>query len=74
MRKRILTMGEASREIGCLPRDISDAIYARALDESRIVRIGARHAIPEDYLGALRAIMAARGKIRAELAMSEGAA
>lgn len=71
---RILTMTEAAREIACLPRDISDAIYARALDESRIVRIGSRHAIPDDYLESLREIMAARGKVRAELATVGGAA
>ena len=67
MALRILTMIEAAREIGCLPRDISDAVYARALDESRLVRVGTRNAIPDDYLDSLREIMAARGKIRAEL-------
>lgn len=61
---RILTMSEAADEIGCKPRDISDLVYQRAIDESRLVRVGYRRAIPLDYLADLRTILAARGKIR----------
>ena len=64
---RVLTFTEAAREIGCLPRDISDAVYARLLDERRLVQIGIRRAIPPDYLDDVREVLAQRGKIRQEL-------
>lgn len=64
---RLLTFADASRVLGCRPRDISDAIYARLVDETRLVTIGNRRVIPFEYLPSLREVLAARGKVRAEL-------
>jgi hypothetical protein len=62
----LVSVSQAAERIRCRPRDISDAFYARLLDESRIVRVGGRRAIPEDYLPEIARVLAARGKTRRE--------
>jgi len=62
----LLSVTEVAAEIGCRPRDVSDAFYGGALDERRIFRVSGRRAIPADYVPEIRAILAARGKIREE--------
>ena len=65
---RIFSITEAADEIGCRPRDISDAFYSRDLDESRVMRIGNRRVIPIDYLPEIRQVLAGRGKATSEAA------
>jgi hypothetical protein len=45
-----LTVGEAARELGCLPSVISNAIYRGAIDPRRCPLLGGRRHIPRDYL------------------------
>jgi hypothetical protein len=65
---KVFTITEAAKEHGCRPRDISDLLWAGALDESRLVQIGIRRTIPADYMPAVRDVLLARGKIKAEQA------
>jgi hypothetical protein len=54
---------QVADRIGCRPRDISDAFYARILDETRIIRVGNRRAIPADYIAEIRSVLAQRHKL-----------
>lgn len=62
---KLLSVTEAADEIGCRPRDISDAFYRRDLDESRVIRIAGRRVIPLDYLAEIRKVLADRGRVEA---------
>jgi hypothetical protein len=64
----LFSFADAARKLGCRPRDISDLFYARILDETQLVQIGNRRAIPEAYLPTVRDVLASRGKLKAELA------
>ncbi len=57
------TVSELAREWGCRPRDISDAFYARKLDESRCQFIAGRRLIPLDYVSTVREVLAECGKL-----------
>jgi len=64
---RLLSQLEAAGIIGCRPRDFSDAIYGRHLEESLFVRVGGRRAVPEESIEPLRQAMVRLGKVRPEL-------
>lgn len=64
---KVFTITEAAKKVGCRPRDISDLLWAGALDESRLVQIGIRRTIPADYLPEVRDVLLARGKITTDL-------
>ena len=44
-----LTVSELAARLGCRPRDISDAFYARILSHERCPIVGGRRLIPESY-------------------------
>lgn len=56
-----LSVSEAARKIGCRPREISDAFYARKLDDKICPVVGRRRLIPRSYLKAIRETVAAGG-------------
>jgi hypothetical protein len=61
---RQLTVSEAARRIpGARPKDISDLLYLRKLDEARCPIIGGRRLIPEDYLPTIEAVLRQTGKL-----------
>ena len=49
-----LSVSEAARKIGCRPREISEALYARKLDDNVCPIVGRRRLIPRSYLRAIR--------------------
>lgn len=51
----LLSVSEAARQLGCKPRDISDAFYARRLSDTKCPIISGRRLIPEDYLPRIQA-------------------
>lgn len=59
----IVTITEAANELGCRPRDISDALYNRWFDPARCFQLGNRRVIPRDALPDLRNVLAERGFI-----------
>jgi hypothetical protein len=56
------SVSDAAQKIGCRPRDVSDAFYARILDESKVLRVAGRRAIPADYIPEIRRVLSERGK------------
>jgi len=60
----VYSVGEAAREVGCRARDVSDAFYDGALDDSQIIFAGNRRLIPEAYMATVRDVLAKRGRIR----------
>ena len=59
-----LSVTDVANRIGCRPRDISDAFYQCVLDESRVLRVANRRAIPADYVPEIRRALTERGKVR----------
>ena len=64
MTPQVFSIMDAAAEIGCRPRDISDAFYQQHLDESRIFRLCGRRVIPQEYLSEVKRVLQSRGKIR----------
>jgi len=60
----VLSITEAAAEIGCRPRDISDAFYQHHLDEARIFRLNGNRVIPQEYFPEVERVMRERGKVR----------
>lgn len=58
------SVSEVARIVGCRPRDISDAFYARVLDEARIFIVAGRRAIPQEYIQEIRTKLTALGKVQ----------
>jgi hypothetical protein len=65
--RELLSTSDVARLLGCRPRDISDAFYARILDEGRILIVGGRRAIPADYVPEIRAKLVEAGKLQAAM-------
>ena len=62
----LLSVSEVAQELGCRPRDVSDAFYNRILDNERIIIVAGRRAIPLEYLPEIRQRLTERGKVSAE--------
>ena len=62
----LVSVTEAARQIGCRPRDISDAFYAGYLDEAKAIRVAGRRAFPPEYVPEIRRVLEERGKIPSE--------
>ena len=61
---RLLIVSEAARAIpGAKPKDISDLLYLRKLDDSRCPIMGGRRMIPADYLPEIEAVLRAAGRL-----------
>ena len=61
---RHLIVSEAARSIpGARPKDISDLLYLRKLDDARCPIVGGRRFIPEDYLPEIEAVLRAAGRL-----------
>ena len=58
------SVSEVARDVGCRPRDVSDAFYGHLLDDSRIVVVAGRRAIPSDYIPEIRRVLVAHGKCK----------
>jgi len=58
------TASELARQFGCRPRDISDAFYARELDDKMTVIDGRTRLIPLGYIETVRAVLVRRGRVR----------
>lgn len=67
------SVSDVAREIGCRPRDISDAFYGRILDDSRIVVVAGRRAIPAEYVATIRQVLEDRGKLSHNAVVERGA-
>jgi hypothetical protein len=64
-----LTVGEASKRLGCKPRQITWAIYdGTALADVDVPIVGGRRMIPESSLPQLKAELQKAGKLPAEKA------
>jgi hypothetical protein len=63
---RLFIVSEVARQIGALPRDISDLFYQRKLDDQRCPIIGGRRLVPEDYLEAIEQSLRILGRLRTE--------
>ena len=59
---RFFSVAQVADRAGCRPRDVSDFFYQGHLDESRILRIAGRRAIPADYVPEICLVLKARGK------------
>lgn len=57
------TITDLAREWGCPPRVLSDAFYGRHLDESRVLLVGGRRLIPDEYVPEVRAKLIELGKL-----------
>jgi len=62
-----LTVSEAARRIpGARPKDISDLLYRRRLDDARCPIVGGRRLIPLDYLPDVERALREAGYLRQE--------
>jgi hypothetical protein len=62
-----LTVSEAARRIpGARPKDISDLLYRRRLDDARCPIVGGRRLIPLDYLPEVERVLRDAGYLRQE--------
>ena len=59
----VISISDLARELGCRPRDISDAFYARFLDETQCPSIAGRRLIPREYVPTIRRVLSERGKL-----------
>lgn len=59
-------ISELARGWHIAPRIISDLFYNRHLDESRVVFVGGRRVIPNDYVAEIRAKLVELGKLPVE--------
>ncbi len=62
-----LSVSELAREIGCRPRDISDAFYSRVLDDSRCPLVAGRRLVPRDYVPEVQRVLGERGRLTASV-------
>ena len=56
-----LSVSDCAREIGARPRDISDLLYQRVLDDSICPVVSNRRLIPRSYVPTIREVLAERG-------------
>ena len=54
---QLRTVSEVAQEIGCRPRDISDAIYSRRVDTADCPIVGGRRLIPSSMIAEFRRIL-----------------
>ncbi len=59
----LLSVSDVARELGCRPRDVSDAFYNRLLDEGRIRIVAGRRLIPLEYVPEIRQVLDSHGKL-----------
>lgn len=59
----VISISDLARELGCRPRDISDAFYARLLDESQCPSVAGRRLIPREYVPTIKRVLTERGKL-----------
>lgn len=59
----LLSVGEAARQLGANPKDISDLFYRRELRDDLCPIVGGRRVIPGGYLDAIRSALKRRGRI-----------
>ena len=60
---QFFSVGQAARELGAAPKDISDLFYKRDLDDSCAPIIGERRLIPRDYLPTIRRVLIRKGRV-----------
>lgn len=61
------TVSEAARQIlGARPKDISDLLYRRRLDDARCPIVGGRRLIPLDYLPEVARVLREAGYLQQE--------
>ena len=65
---QFLSVSDVAREIGCRPRDISDAFYGRHLDDTICPIVGRRRLIPRSYVPVVRDVIEHRGAPQREAA------
>lgn len=63
-----LSVGQAARQIGALPRAITDAFYAGLLREDICPIMAGRRMIPPDYLPAIEMVLKRLGKLHRQTA------
>jgi hypothetical protein len=56
----LLSVSEAARRLGCRPRDVSDMLYQRRVDDSRCPLIGGRRLIPVALLPQMESLLQRR--------------
>jgi hypothetical protein len=61
-----LTVSETARLIGARPRDISDAFYARQLDDTLCPLAGRVRLIPSGYVPTVREVLRELGRLAVE--------
>ena len=59
-----LSVSQVADELGCRPRDVSDAFYNRDLDGSKVLMVAGRRAIPLEYVPEIRRVLAESGKLQ----------
>lgn len=68
-----LSVSETARRIGARPKDISDLLYQRRLDDMRCPIVAGRRLIPEDYLAIVQATLQRVGRLPADRKEAGGA-
>lgn len=64
--QKFFSVSELARELGCRPRDISDAFYRRWLDDTVTPIVSGRRLIPADYVPTIREVLCRHGFINRE--------
>lgn len=59
-------ISQLARQLGCRPRDISDAFYDRVLDESVCPIVAGRRIIPLSYVPTIEALLRQRGRLQSQ--------
>jgi len=60
-----LSVSDVAREIGAVPRDISDLFYRRILDDTVCPIVAGTQLIPRSYVSTVRETLIERGKLAA---------
>jgi hypothetical protein len=69
----LISLTDAARRLGVLPKLLSDLLWLRELDRDRCPLIGRTRAVPLDYLPEIRALLVKKGKLP-EVPQSEAVA
>jgi hypothetical protein len=59
-------VSEVARRLGACPKDITDLLYRRKLDDGQCPVVGGRRLIPETYIGAIEQALRDAGRLPAK--------
>jgi hypothetical protein len=59
-------VSEVARQLGACPKDISDLLYRRKLDDEQCPVVGGRRLIPEGYIATIEQALRDAGRLPAK--------